>query len=135
MNLSGDLEVDAKGDIKLADSYESKKSAINWFLRTDKGEFFPDKRLGCNVGTFIGKKMSNANLNQLELSINRNLTKFAIAPTDVRVDVVPISHEEAAIFVSVKGKYLDDDGNVLDSDTEVIKYIFPYLEGEPTPIL
>jgi len=135
LTFSGDLQLSANGDIKLGDSFETQKSAINWFLRTNKGENQPDVRLGCDVGLSIGKNMTNGNLNLLEDSVLQNLVRFVIARTDVRVDAVPLDCEEVGLFVNVGGKYLDDDGNVIEGAQEVLKYLFPYLEGEFTPIL
>tara|TARA_R100000951_G_C2516663_1_gene142086 strand:+ start:125 stop:562 length:438 start_codon:yes stop_codon:yes gene_type:complete len=134
LTFSGDLQVGANGDVKIDDAFESEKSAVNWFLRTNKGDYVPDQRLGCNVGTYIGDKMSRSVLSQLEDSVLSNLVKFVAARTDIRVDAVPIDCDSVGIFVSVGGKYLDTDGNLLEPGVEVLTYVFPYLEGQPTPL-
>lgn len=132
-NFSGDIQLGANGDLKLADSYETQKAAINWFMRTNKGDYVPDQRLGCDAGRFIGDKMSRRAADQLESSALGNLTKFLVSRSDIDVNAIPIDSDTLGIFVTVGGKYLDSDGNLLDPGTEIITYTFPYLEGEPTP--
>ena len=135
INFDGDLEIGAGGDIVLSNSFDTQKAAVNWLLRTNKGEYQPDVRLGCDVGTFIGKTMTNSIINNMEGVVLSNLVKFIISRSDVRVDIIPIAHDELALLVSIAGKYLGDDGNLLDSGQTVLKYVFPYLEGSPTPVL
>ena len=134
LDFSGDLQIGANGDIKIDDSYTTQKSAINWFLRTNRGDYVADQRLGCDVGRYIGEEMNRSILSQLEDSVLSNLVKFVSARGDVRVDAVPIDCESVGIFVSVGGKYLGTDGNLLEPGTEVLTYVFPYLEGQPTPL-
>ena len=135
LNFSGDIEIGANGDLKLADSYESQKSAINWFMRTNRGDYVPDRRLGCDAGRFVGKPLESSTVSDLKDSVLSNLVKFVISRGDINVDVVPIDYETLGIFVAVGGNYLDSDGNLLDAETEIITYVFPYLEGFPTPVL
>lgn len=134
LNLSGDIDIGSNGDIKLADSYESVKSQINWFLRTDYGDYQPDDRLGCNAGYYIGKEMSRDNLVSIEDTVRAALVKYVVVSQDINVDAVPLSQEEIGIFVTLRGDYLGEDGNLLVTTPEVLTYTFPYLEGSPTPL-
>ncbi len=134
LTLSGDIEIGANGDIKLATSHETVKNQINWFLKTDKGQYQPDVRLGCNVGIFIGDSMSDDLLVSMEDTVRAALHKYVVLPQDIRVDALPISYDEVGVFVTLVGQYLDDDGNLLDTTPEVITYTFPYLEGSPSSI-
>ena len=134
LTLGGDIEIGANGDIKLASSHESVKNQINWFLRTDKGQYQPNSRLGCNVGIFIGDSMSNDLLISMEDTVRAALHKYVVLPQDINVDALPLSYDEVGVFVTLVGQYLDDDGNLLDITPEVISYNFPFLEGSPSSI-
>lgn len=134
MTLSGDIEIGANGDIKLATSHESVKNQVNWFLKTDKGQYQPDNKLGCNVGTFWGDSLSNDLLISMEDTVRASLHKYVVLPQDISVDAIPLSYDEIGVFVTLRGQYLDDDGNLLDIIPEVISYTFPYLEGSPSSI-
>jgi len=133
-NISGDIEIGSNGDIKLANSYESVKSQINWFLRTDYGDYQPESLLGCNVGSYIGKELSNDMLVSIEDSVRAALVKYVVTYQDINVDALPMSQEDVGIFITLRGQYLDKDGNLLDTTPEVITYNFPFLEGAPSPL-
>lgn len=134
-SFSGDITIGSHGDLSLADSYETHKAAVNFLIRTDKGQYKPDKRVGCNLGSFIGDQMLPETFQGMEQTALDNLTKFVMSPTDVQVHVMPLSKEEAGVFVLVAGDYIDSNGNVLvTSAPEVIAYSYPYAEGQPTLI-
>jgi hypothetical protein len=133
-NMSGDIQIDAKGDIKLADSYESHKAAVNFLIKTDKGEYAPDKRIGCDLGAFIGKNNDESTQVAMEHTILDNVTRFVLDRSDINVHVIPMSPNDAGVFAVIGGQFLDSvSGNLLDPDPrpEVLTYLFPYAEGEP----
>jgi len=130
-NFSGDVTIGANGDLKLADSYESHKAAVNFLIRTDKGEYKADRRVGCDLGTFIGQEHDEAMHIAMEHSILDNITRFVISRSDVQAHVMPLSYDQAGVFLVVGGTYVDSDGNTLDLEPEVLVYAFPYAEGEP----
>jgi hypothetical protein len=134
LTLGGDIEIGANGDIKLATSHESIKNQVTWFLKTDKGQYQPDEKLGCNVGSFIGDSMSNDLLISIEDTVRAALFKYVVVPQDINVDALPLSYDHIGVFVTLVGQYLDDDGNLLDVNPEVISYDFPFLEGSPSAI-
>jgi len=133
-SFEGDIEISAHGDIKLADSFETHKSVINFLVRSDFGDYRPDARIGCNLGSFIGKQNTKSNIISMEHTCKANLIKFAIASADLELHALPISIDEAGVFIGTKGTYLDDDGNVLDVATEILTYIFPFKGGNPKPV-
>jgi hypothetical protein len=134
LTFSGDLQIGSNGDLKLDNSFDTHKSAANWFVRTNKGDYTPDKRLGCDLGRYIGKEMSRDNLLSLENGALANLVKFTVNRGDVTVDAAPIDCDTIAVFVSLQGQYLDEDGKLLQPGTEVLTYVYPYIEGQPTPL-
>ena len=133
LTFSGDLEITPNGDIKVGDAYETRRSAINFLIRTDRGEYKPDTRLGCDLGNNIGDVITDDLLLSMEHSALSNLTRFAMEREDITVNVIPLSHQELGIFVGVKGSYIANDGNLLEHSPEVLTYLFPYTEDGPTP--
>lgn len=130
---NGDLEVGSNGDLKIATSVESISGAINFVLRTDKGGYVPDNRIGADLGTFIGQTMSSSLVYDMQNSALANLTEFVIDLTDIELRVFPLSNDEAGVVVAYAGTYIDQDGNVIDVDPQTINYLYPYIEGEPQP--
>lgn len=130
--FDGDLEVSANGDVKLADSYESHKSAVNFLIRTDKGEYRPDKRIGCNLGSFIGDHHTEEMHVAMEDTIRENISKFVLSPSDMQVHVMPLSENSAGVFLAIGGQYSDNNGGILDTAApEILVFDFPYSDGEP----
>ena len=127
----GDIVIDSKGDLKLAESIESISGVANFIIRTDRGEYVPDNRVGADLGSFIGSNMTYTLTDEMESNLIQNLTKFAIARSDLQIHAFPLSHEEVGIIIGYGGVYIDKDGNVMDTTTHVLKYTFPYLEGGP----
>lgn len=130
---NGDLEVGSNGDLKIATSVESISGAINFVLRTDKGGYVPDNRIGADLGTFVGQTMSSSLVYDMQNSALANLTEFVIDLTDIELRVFPLSNDEAGVVVAYAGTYIDQDGNVIDVDPQTINYLYPYIEGEPQP--
>ncbi len=132
LSLSGDLQVSAGGDIELADSYESHKNAVNFLLKTNKGDFKPDKRIGCDLGNFIGQNNSTTVFTEIEDTAVENIEKFIFSRSDFAVHAVPLTYDEAGVFVVIGGTYVDKDGNLIENNgPEALTYVFPFLEGQP----
>jgi hypothetical protein len=134
VDTSGDIVISANGDIKLADSYESVKAAVNFLIKTDKGQYIPDKRLGCDLGTFVGEQMLTETFSLMEQTVRSNITKFILNPADIQIHVLPLDQNNAGVFLAVGGTYLDDTGTPMDYKTEMLTYIYPFMEGQPTLI-
>lgn len=132
-SLSGDINIDANGDLELADAFESIKSAVHFIVRTDKGDYVPDVRIGANLGAFIGAKLTKENTLAMEGSLRDNLRKFVLDEKDFEAHVIPITQEDVGAFVAVAGQYIDDDGNEISVTPDVISYTFPYYGNQPTP--
>jgi len=130
MGTSGDFVVDSKGDLTLAESFESVKQSVNFIARTDKGDFVPDERLGGDLGTFVGDTLDEDILVNMERSLISNLERFILNRGDFQVHCMPISTTDVGVFIVVAGQYLDKDGNILDTQQEVVSFTYPYAEGE-----
>jgi len=129
MGLSGDFQLGSNGDIMLAESFESTKQTVNYIARTDKGDYIPDGRIGGDLGTFVGDILDEEILSNMERSLSSNLSRFILNESDFKVHCMPISINDVGVFIVLGGQYLDKDGNILDTDTEVISFSFPYAEG------
>jgi len=133
--FSGDLVIDSKGDLKLADSYETQKSLTNFWLRTDQGEYVPNPSVGCNLGSFIGEQNSAKNLGLIESQTYNILVRNIWQAEDIKIRVVPLDHQELMIALQLRGKFANSSGNFINIIPEVIAYSFPYITAEPTPII
>lgn len=133
IGLSGDISIAAGGDLELASAYETQKDQVNFYFRTNKGEYQPDRRVGCDVGEAIGESMTAEGLRAIEHTATAALAKFVLHRSDFRVDAIPLSVQEIGVFVTVGGQYLDEDGNLEVGDPEVLTYNFPFFDGDPTP--
>jgi hypothetical protein len=132
-SFEGDIVLSGNGDLELASTYESQKAAINFIVRTDKGGYRPDYRLGADLGTFMGERNNKDTATTIEASILQNLTEFVLDGQDVAVHAIPISMDELGVFIEVGGDYMDEDGNLLVIAPEMLTYTFPFLNGEATP--
>jgi hypothetical protein len=133
-NFDGDLVLSPGGDLNLADSLTTYKSATNFLLRTDYGDYAPNSSIGANIGSFVGKRNTRENADYMEETVRSTLVSRIFTIADVRVDVVPFDIEEVLCVVHLAGLY-EIDGQLKSVDGERIVYSFPYIEGKfVTPI-
>ena len=133
-SFEGDILLDSKGDIKISDSLETYKGAANFVLRTDYGDYAPDINVGCNLGSFIGETNSQVIHKKMERNINSALRNQIFSPQDVVATVVPFDTDEAICIVELVGNFLVS-GEFLQVLDQKIAYTFPYIDGEPTPLV
>lgn len=131
--FAGDIQLDQKGDLAIADSKESHLSAANFILRTDRGDYLPNLNVGADLGTFIGRTNNVENHDEMEFKIYDSLTDQVWAPEDVKAIVVPFSTEEALCTIMLKGSFLLS-GEIRTVHQETLVYNYPYIEGSVTPL-
>ncbi len=133
-SFEGDLEIDSKGDLKLADALVTYKSAANFVLRTDYGHYAPNNTVGCNLGSFVGKTNTPENHRFMEYNIEKTLKERIFSNTDARATVVPFDINEVLCLVDIAGAFLID--NVIQVvEEQRIAYTFPYISSDHlTPI-
>jgi len=127
-DLNGDLVLDSKGDVKIADPLETCKSAALFVLRTDFGDYAPDTTVGCNIGSFIGSTNTPSTRERLESNINSVLKNKLFNITDVDATVVPFDVHEVLCLIEVGGSYLID-GVIKTVHGERVAFTFPFIEG------
>jgi hypothetical protein len=128
VDIDGDIELSTRGDLELASSLDTYKNAANFLLRTDFGDYAPNKSVGSNLGTFIGKRNTSENHEYMEQNIKRCLTTRLFSASDVDVTVVPFDINEALGVINIGGSYLID-GILQTVNGETITYSFPFIEG------
>ncbi len=133
--FSGDLCIDSKGDLLLADSYNTQKNLTNFWLRTDQGEYVPNPSIGCNLGSFIGAQNSPKTISLIESQIFDVLTRNLWYTEDLKLRVVPLDREELMIALQLKGEFANLSGEFKPIIPEVIAYSFPYIDASPSPII
>lgn len=132
--LSGDLQLDTKGDVKLATTFDTQYQAANFWLRTDHGDYAAATEIGTNLGEFIGSRNSEETLEDVKDQVFDSLIKNLFYPEDIRVETVPIDQDEILIAVEIAGEYLDKDAELIDIVPRVVAYTFPYVEGSISPV-
>ena len=133
-SLGGDVVIGSNGDLKLADALETYKGAANFVLRTDYGDYAPNKNVGCNLGSFIGELNTEENHKKMETNINRVLRNQIFSSQDAFAVVVPFDLEEALCIVKIAGTYLVS-GEFVQAIDQKMLYSFPYIEGSPSPLV
>lgn len=132
--FNGDLVLDGRGDLKIADTLETYKGAANFVLRTDYGDYAADNNVGCNLGTFIGEPNTPESHAKMENAINRTLQNQIFSNNDAVATVVPFDMEEALCIIQLAGTFLIS-GEFVQVHDQKIAYTFPYIDGEPTPLV
>ena len=126
ISTSGELQLDLKGDLNLAESPESHINATNFLLKTDNGQYKPNPALGANLGVLVGQPMNDDNLEFAEILATRALRENIYSASDVKVTVLPFDQHEAVCVVEAFGTYLVS-GEFIDIDPQVFTYTFPFL--------
>lgn len=128
--FEGDIEIGTNGDIKLSNSLETYKSAANFVLRTDYGDYVPDQDVGSNLGSFIGENNTERIHAAMEYNIDKALKNNIFSQTDISSTVVPFDYHEALAIIDIAGTYVID-GEYVQVDNERMTYSFPYVpEGD-----
>lgn len=123
--VDGDLVINDRGDIQIADSYESAVQLLKNVMATDVGELRATPYFGANLGTLIGEDTEPI-LERIPLLVREGLrrTEF-LDPGDVRVDAYPIDIDKIVVFVDLLGVYVNEDGEESVPAT-TLKFYFPY---------
>jgi hypothetical protein len=131
--FSGDFQLDTKGDIGLADSFNTQLSAANFWLRTDHADYAAGTDVGANLGEYIGGQNTEDTLESMKDQTFDSLVKNLFYPEDIRVEAVPFDLYEALVALEIKGEYLDENGEFVSVTPQILTYLFPYIDGEVFP--
>lgn len=127
-DIEGDIVLDTKGDLSLASSLDTYKSAANFLLRTDYSDYAADPSVGCNLGSFVGKNITIPNIQKIEYTVTKTLRERIFNQSDVDCTVVPFDINELLCVINIQGSYLIS-GAITNVDSERIAYVFPFIDG------
>lgn len=131
-SFEGDICLNGRGDLDIANAADTVHSSVNFIVRTDKLDYAPDVSIGANLGSFIGDKNESRTHDEMRDSVATNLGTI-LSPEDFDVSVVPFDLNEAIVFVYFAGTYLIDN-EFVKYRKERMSFLFPYIEGNPTPL-
>ena len=131
VTLSGDLALDTKGDLDLAQCHDSHVAAANFLLKMNIGEYKPKISMGANLGLMIGEPLTEENLDFAEDMALRELVENVYTHEDVTLSIFPLDQHEVICVVEALGTYLVS-GEFVNPEPQVFSYSFPYMEGDPT---
>ena len=125
-SVDGDLSVNERGDIELAESYDASKQLLKTIVATDIGEFSNIPSFGADLGTLIGTDGATA-IERVPILIREAIRKSGyIDGGDVSVDAYPIDINKMIIFIEMGGTFIDSNGEEVVSPTGTLKFYFPY---------
>lgn len=131
--FEGDLQIDSKGDVKLASSFDSQLAAANFWLRTDHADYAAATDIGANLGEYIGSQNTEETLEAMKEQTFDSLVRNLFYPEDIRVEAVPFDYEEAMVALEIKGEYIEYEGDFVKVSPQILTYLFPYIDGELFP--
>lgn len=131
-DISGAIVLSDRGDLDIASCIDTYKSAVNFVIRTDYGDYAPNKVVGCNLGAYIGEPNIDQMHKEMEESMNRSIIRI-MNPEDFYSVVVPFDYNETVAYVFMAGTYLVDN-EYRAFDQERVTFLFPYIQGDPTQI-
>lgn len=118
---SGDLAVDATGDLKLSTPKEDLEQMIEFRLRTNALEFVPSPYIGADLRRFVGNPNTERTGHYITEAIIRCLTQDNfMKPTELAVEVVPISYSSVMAVIFIKK-------HVVDATTDVFSRTPPLV--------
>jgi hypothetical protein len=124
----GELQFE-NGDLKRASVKRSYLQALNWIIMTNRIEA-PVPDAVANIGAYQGSLNIPRTHRSIEASIRRAVSfqnLFAVDDLDVRM--TPISLEDAALTVRMKGLYVEEQQQYINDpmDTvQVLGYLHPF---------
>ena len=125
--VDGDVAVDSRGDIEVADSAESMKNAMKFIMATDYNEVKTQLLMGANLGSLIGRHDINEVIEEIPGMVYKaNNYSRLLDQSDFRIVAIPIDVDKIFVSVSITGTYLDEDGYPLDGGVTYLEYVFPY---------
>jgi len=125
-SVDGDLVVNERGDIELAESYEASEQLLKTIIATDIGEFSSIPSFGANIGSLIGTDAATA-IERVPILIREGIRRSDyIDGGDIFIDVYPIDIDKIIIFIEMGGTFIDSGGQEVVSPTGTLKFYFPF---------
>lgn len=134
-DLSGDISFSGNGDLALAGCTRTYLDQIAFIARTETNDYTATtKRIGADLYQFIGQRLDNILISEVETKLKSALTENLIKQEDLTLYAIPISCEEIMIYIKVDGAFINNDG-VLDGESFEAAFTFPMYEGDGVTIV
>ena len=131
----GDLSVNNRGDLEIADSPTSLKQALKFLVATDFNEMDVIPSFGANLGTLVGSEDQDQVLEAIPVLIRDALSRHGVAENaDVRVHAFPITEDQIYLRVETTGTFFDSEGEIMDTTEVTLKFLFPYKTARITAL-
>lgn len=133
--FAGDLLVDARGDLKMAESAESHLSALKVMMSCDRGELAGHPAFGSNLGSLVGMTDVAEVLRRVPILVREAIAEQGvIAPTDVLVKAFQVDVDKVVVYLLVNGRFLQADGTFRTVTNLSMKWIFPFVKERLTEL-
>jgi hypothetical protein len=123
------------GDLKVASVKRSHLQALNWLVMTNRSEMVTEPDAAANVGSFQGFLNNGRTHRSVESSIRRAIIfQGLFDPGDLDVRMTPVSLEDAALTVRMRGQYVESDPEERDDPVntyQTLAYLWPYENTYP----
>jgi len=131
--LTRDIETDdggelqfENGDLKVASVKRSALQVLNWVIASNRGDTIHGDAVG-DLGAWFGRLNIPRNHRAMEEQIRRALlVQGYFSPGDVRVGVVPVGLNEAAVTARLFGNFLEPSADLEEEGYAVLGYVFPF---------
>lgn len=133
ITVGGDVEVASNGDLKLASEPQTVAQHASFLIRTDRGDYRPDARLGCNLGTLIGLPNTQETKVLAKSYVREELDEHVFFPQDYFIKLAALDIYTLFLLVKAKGTFLNSDNQFSEQEV-VLTFEYPYLDRAPEPI-
>jgi len=114
------------GDLKIASVKRSHLQVLHWLIASNRGDTIHGDAVG-DIGAWFGRLNIARNHRAIEEQIRRALlVQGAFSPGDVRVLVVPVSENDAAVTARLFGTFVEAEAGLEDEGYAVLGYVFPF---------
>jgi hypothetical protein len=132
---AGEIQFE-NGDLTLASVKRSYLQALNWLIMTNRRETITDPDAVANIGSFQGFLNNTRTHRNIEASIRRAVIfQGLFDPSDLDVRMTPVSLEDAALTVRMRGQYIENEESERDDPVntyQTLAYLWEYNNTYPT---
>lgn len=121
----GELQFE-NGDLKVASVKRSALQALNWVIASNRGDTLHGDAVG-DLGSWFGRLNIPRNHRAMEDQVRRALlVQGLFTPGDVRVVIVPVDINDAAVTARLFGTFVEPSADLEEDGYAVLGYVFPF---------
>lgn len=115
VSSTGDLSIDAYGDLALATCLITVQQDVLFRLQTAHLDFEPDPYIGADLARYKRHQNTRRTADYMKASVLESLTKDGrFSPGMVSVDVVPVARDRVAVYVFIKDAVVGTEANLYE---------------------